>query len=100
MDALAKANDIRITRARKLNQLFDQPSRDGCFTAARWLEHPERWLEPTPVYRLLVKIRRVGPSKARTMLRHAQVDPFRRVGDLTDRQRRALVVELRCKEWR
>jgi hypothetical protein len=96
MDALTLANEIRFRRAdikRELLTLPDGPS--AARRAADLLMDPPDFLLGMDVAALIGSCRRFGPARVGRVLRMAQVSGLRKVRDLTERQRDALVATLR-----
>ena len=90
--ALAKANHARLAMSEVRLQLAA-----GAIAFAEAIEDPRT--EPLRAERLLCSVRGVGPVTARRVMRLAGVPCGKRVRDLTDRQRYALVFELAREAW-
>lgn len=88
--ALEKANDIRTKRAQLRREIAA-----GELWLPTLLESPPPWLLTESVSRLLVSIRGLGLTKVRRVMGAAKVGPYRQVGDLTKREREALLASLR-----
>lgn len=94
--ALAVANERRIRMAATLNQIRPLNPRAGREHAAAIIDNPDEHERVLPLYRLLAAIRWVGDDQIGRLLQRAGiVRPNKRLGDLTDRQRRALADALR-----
>jgi hypothetical protein len=96
MTALERANKVRLARSEVKRQL-----QDGSMSLDGALEHPA--VQTMPVGFLLEAQRGWGPAKVRRMLGRLRfyvppvvVSELRRVGDLTERERAAIVQA--CKE--
>jgi hypothetical protein len=90
MSALGIANDVRTRRAR-----FKRDLKAGRENALARLECPPEWIDTMRVFDLLLALPKVGRVKANAMLGAAKVSPSKRVGGLTDVQRRELANILR-----
>lgn len=86
MVALARANEIRLTRAQLKRDI-----RAGRASAAEIIAYPPPWAEGMPVIDLLLASHRIGRVKAERLMTRYRIGSARRVGALTDRQRQALV---------
>jgi len=91
MDALGRANKVRLARSEVKHQL-----RDGSLSVEEALEHPA--VQTMPVGLLLEAQQRWGAIKVRRALGRLRyrvppvvVSELRNVGDLTDRERAAIV---------
>ena len=87
--ALALANDVRRERA-ELRRALAQGSR----SAAQLLLDPPPAARGWPIGELLVSQRRWGRIKCRKFLARNQIGESKKVGDLTERQRRLLADQL------
>jgi hypothetical protein len=92
--ALSSANGIRRNR-RDLKDRLRQLGAPGADALATVLSQPPAWLASVYVWQLVLWVPRVGDSKAAAMLKASGIDPWRKVGKLTERQRTALALELR-----
>lgn len=96
LQSLRFANRIRQERAEAKRALRAQPSRDASLEAAA-----EHVLNPSPALRrmtardLILACHRSGRATAHRVLRHADVNGERRLGELTERERQALSEVLR-----
>jgi hypothetical protein len=98
MEALELANTTRIEMAAVCRDIAAATKRDGRNMAGELLASGDPRIEPMPIHRLLDAIPRVGYVKvAKTLQRAGVVAGSRRVRDLTDRQRTALVDMLLSK---
>ncbi len=91
----ARSAHVRQTRRRVKEEIAASPWRTSREWCAKLIEDAPEELRGMRVLALLTAVRRLGPVRAKRMLRAADVDPTRTVGELTLRQRRALVAELR-----
>ena len=87
--ALALANDVRRERA-ELRRALAQ----GSVSAAQLLLDPPPAARGWPIADLLVSQRRWGQIKCRKFLAKNQIGESKKVGDLTERQRRLLADQL------
>lgn len=88
--ALEQANASRFARARMKTALREQ----GYDLAAELLAAPPVWLETMRVENFLLSLPKLGPSKARRLMREHLVGQGKTVGGLSDRQRAVLVGDL------
>lgn len=96
LEALAKANEVRLRRAdmrRKIQNLPPATGREIVTTIIRW--PGDLWRTAT-VDRVLQLPHRTGPSFSRKMRRSKglTIGEKTRIGDLTDRQRAVLVAAI------
>lgn len=95
--ALAKANQHRLAQAAFKRSLEAMPATDAQERFALTLEAevvaPE--IAATHIFQLLRACPKVGEVKARTALRVVGVPEYKRLRDLTPRQRLALAVQVR-----
>lgn len=96
MQALQRAQRIRLARSALRSNIAPLTRIDGLNRVAGLLLYPPESIETLPIAELLCWARNVGRTQARGILRSA--DPIgmtigekRRVGDLSQRQRTALV---------
>ena len=95
MSALGTANGSRFARSELKRRLKACGRRDGALFLAEVLSHPPVWLRSAYVFQVVQWVPTVGDHKAARMLKMANVDPWRKVGRLTERQGVALVMEFR-----
>lgn len=88
--ALQEANRIRLGRAGLKREIQALPQRQGHDMAAAVLMAPPDFLLTALVVDVLCWPTRMGHVRAEKMLRSACVGVTRKVGDITDRQRRDL----------
>jgi len=89
MRALARANEVRVARARlKRRVAAGDPS------AAEVILAPPRFAEGWPLMQLLMSQRQWGRARARRFLANTGIDERKPLGSLTDRQRRQLAARL------
>lgn len=86
MEALLKANEIRVHMANERKRL-----KAGTTTLDDVLGDPR--CGSMYVAQALQAIPRFGPGKADRVMRRAGVSPSKRIGGLTDRQRTAIIAE-------
>ena len=92
MDALEKANIIRIMRAE-----LKRDVRAGRVSVHTYLLDPPPWLETMKVFELILSIPKYGRVKVNKIFQRYQISPSKTVGGLSDRQRALLVSVLRPK---
>lgn len=89
MRALARANEVRLARADLKRQLAS-----GHLSAADVLLEPPLAVLSWPVAKLLLSQPRWGQATCHKFLSRNEIGELRRVGALTDRQRRVLAAQL------
>jgi len=89
--SLQLATLVRARRGELRRSIESLPPRDGRRELAAWLTGPPDWLLTARTLETLSWPRYLGTRRARQLIRRAHVSEQRRVGDLTDTERRALV---------
>lgn len=97
MSALAKANRIRVARAKLMQRMEVLPSRESCSMAADLVADPPDVMLSMEVFDLLHRVKRVGPGVADGLLRAAGITANVQLGVLTSRKRAALEAALRYR---
>lgn len=93
--ALARANEIRVARAEERRRLKSLPYRESRRQAAELIvDPPELWRSATVGY-VPAMPARTGPETVRLWLRQAGLPVTKRLGEMTDRQRRILAGVIR-----
>jgi len=87
--ALEQANRIRYARAELKRRIAD-----GELTAAEVILDCPQEASSWTLRELLISQRRWGVTRCRKFLEQNQIGELRRLGDLTDRQRRLLATQL------
>ncbi len=96
LQALERANGIRLARAGLKRHLDRQPDQDAALReAARVILDAPAFVETMRVGELLCACHRVGPSIAGKIMGRAGLGQTLTIGRLTDRQRRELARLLR-----
>ena len=100
MLALERANEVKAVKAYWRKRVRAAPRRESILLAADLVEDTPGPLGSTMVWEVLGWVRRLGRTKpteviAERMLDEAGVSQFRKLGDLTPRQRSALAEVLR-----
>lgn len=90
MDALQRANDIRIKRARLKKKI-----KAGKVSPARIVAEPAPELHTMKLFDVLLATPKIGRVKANKIVQRARVSPSKTLGGLTDRQRGELLPQLR-----
>lgn len=85
-DALERANDVRLKRAKLKRDL-----RAGRIRASYIIANPPEWLETMKVMDLLMAVPRIGRVKVSKALKVVQISHAKTVGGLSHRQRQELV---------
>lgn len=94
-EALAKANAIRGRRAefkREIRFIGHRDLREAALMVAELIEDPPAWAASWRAQDLLLALPKWGEVKVKKVLRHAGVAEVKRIGGLSDRQRRELAV--------
>ena len=89
MDALARANQIRIKRAQLKRDL-----KAGRRSIHSVLLEPPEWVETAKVFDMLLAVPKYGRVKVNKILAHCRIAPSKTIGGLSDRQRSELVTLL------
>ena len=90
MDALGKANEIRIRRAQLKRDL-----KAGRASIHGLLLQPPEWIETAKVLDMLLAVPKYGRVKANKILNQCRISPSKTIGGLSERQRSELVTLLR-----
>lgn len=86
LEALARANEIRIQRSELKRSL-----RNGEERLEELITDPPEFLHSAKVAELLMSVPKVGPVRAAKILEQCRVSPSKTVIGLTPRQRRELL---------
>ena len=86
MDALARANQIRIQRAQLKRDL-----KAGRRSIHKLLLEPPEYVETAKVFDMLLAVPKYGRVKVNKILAHCRIAPSKTVGGLSERQRGELV---------
>ena len=86
---LQRANAVRMARVQLRNRV-----RAGEITVQDVLADVPTEARTMAIFELLTSQRRWGQARARKFLHRHQISELRHVGDLTDRQRRVLLVQV------
>ncbi len=86
MEALRRANDIRVRRARLKKDL-----KDGSVEIERILSDPPEYVSTAKVFDILMAVPKFGRVKASRFLNQCRISQAKTVGGLSDRQRAELV---------
>src|SRR5213592_4028446 len=86
MDALARANEIRVRRARLKKDL-----KDGHIQIEEILSNPPEYVETAKVFDMLMAVPKFGRVKAGRFLNQCRISQSKTVGGLSERQRAELV---------
>lgn len=84
LNALERANQIRTARAELKREI-----RHGARTLESLLDHPDT--ASMKVLAALLEVPKIGPTKARRIMKSAGCSPSKTFGGLTDRQREDLI---------
>jgi hypothetical protein len=90
MDALARANEIRIRRAQLKRDL-----KAGRLSIHALLNEPPEYVETAKVFDMLLAVPKYGRVKANKILASCRIAPSKTIGGLSERQRRELILLLR-----
>jgi hypothetical protein len=86
MEALKRANDIRVKRAKLKKDL-----KDGRVRIESILRSPPDYVETAKVFDILMAVPKFGRVKAARFLNQARISQAKTVGGLSERQRAELV---------
>jgi hypothetical protein len=86
MEALKRANDIRVRRAKLKKDL-----KDGRVRVQQILSNPPDFVETAKVFDILMAVPKFGRVKAARFLNQCRISQSKTVGGLSDRQRAELV---------
>src|ERR671922_517548 len=86
MEALKRANDIRVRRAKLKKDL-----KDGRVRIQTILSKPPDYVETAKVFDILMAVPKFGRVKAARFLNQCRISQSKTVGGLSDRQRAELV---------
>ena len=86
MDALKRANDVRVRRARLKKDL-----KDGNVQIEEILSNPPEYVETAKVFDMLMAVPKFGRVKAGRFLNQCRISQSKTVGGLSERQRAELV---------
>ena len=86
MEALKRANDIRVRRAQLKKDL-----KDGRAQIEDVLLDPPDWVETAKVFDMLMAVPKLGRVKAARLLNSCRISQSKTVGGLSERQRAELV---------
>ena len=86
MEALKRANDIRVRRARLKRDL-----KDGSVRIEAILANPPQYVETAKVFDILMAVPKFGRVKAARFLNQCRISQSKTVGGLSERQRTELV---------
>jgi hypothetical protein len=90
MDALARANQIRVKRAQLKRDL-----KSGRLSIHSLLLKPPEYVETAKVFDMLLAVPKYGRVKVNKILAHCRISPSKTIGGLSERQRSELVSLLR-----
>jgi S13-like H2TH domain len=86
MEALKRANDIRVRRAQLKKDL-----KDGRIQIEEVLRDPPEYVETAKVFDMLMAVPKFGRVKATRLLNQCRISQSKTVGGLSERQRTELV---------
>jgi hypothetical protein len=86
MDALARANQIRIKRAQLKRDL-----KAGRLSIHSLLLSPPEYVETAKVFDMLLAVPKYGRVKVNKILAHCRIAPSKTIGGLSERQRSELI---------
>ncbi|HTZ87962.1 MAG TPA: integration host factor, actinobacterial type [Solirubrobacteraceae bacterium] len=86
MDALARANQIRIKRAQLKRDL-----KAGRLSIHQLLLNPPEYVETAKVFDMLLAVPKYGRVKVNKILAHCRIAPSKTIGGLSERQRSELI---------
>jgi hypothetical protein len=86
MEALKRANDIRVRRAQLKKDL-----KDGSVQIEEVLRQPPTYVETAKVFDILMAVPKFGRVKAAKLLNQCRISQSKTVGGLSERQRGELI---------
>ncbi|HYQ10674.1 MAG TPA: integration host factor, actinobacterial type [Gaiellaceae bacterium] len=86
MDALKRANDVRVRRAKLKKDL-----KEGKVKIEQILGNPPEYVSTAKVIDILMAVPKFGRVKATRFLNTCKISPSKTVGGLSDRQRGELI---------
>src|SRR5918911_4158164 len=86
MEALRRANDIRVKRAKLKKNL-----KDGRVSIEQILREPPEYVSTAKVFDMLMAVPKFGRVKAARLLNQCRISQSKTVGGLSDRQRHELI---------
>jgi hypothetical protein len=86
MDALKRANDIRVRRAKLKKDL-----KDGRVKIEKILSSPPEYVSTAKVFDMLLAVPKFGRVKAARFLNQCRISQSKTVGGLSERQRSELI---------
>jgi hypothetical protein len=86
MEALKRANDIRVRRAKLKKHL-----KDGRVSIQEVLANPPEYVETAKVFDMLMAVPKFGRVKAARFLNQCRISQSKTVGGLSERQRAELI---------
>lgn len=86
MDALKRANDIRVRRAKLKKDL-----KDGRVKIEKILDNPPEYVSTAKVFDMLLAVPKFGRVKAARFLNQCRISQSKTMGGLSDRQRAELI---------
>ena len=86
MEALKRANDIRVRRAKLKKNL-----KDGAVQIEEILLDPPEYVSTAKVFDMLMAVPKFGRVKAARLLNHCRISQSKTVGGLSERQRAELI---------
>jgi hypothetical protein len=86
MEALKRANDIRVKRAKLKKDL-----KSGAVSIEQILGSPPEYVSTAKVFDMLMAVPKFGRVKSLRMLNQCRISQSKTVGGLSDRQRQELI---------
>jgi hypothetical protein len=86
MDALRRANEIRVRRAQLKRDL-----KAGAIRIEAILDDPPEYVATAKVFDMLLAVPKLGRVKASRFLNQCRISPAKTVGGLSERQRAELI---------
>ncbi|HWE82434.1 MAG TPA: integration host factor, actinobacterial type [Gaiellaceae bacterium] len=86
MEALKRANDIRVKRAQLKKDL-----KTGTVSIEQILREPPEFVSTAKVFDMLMAVPKFGRVKALRLLNQCRISQSKTVGGLSDRQRQELI---------
>jgi hypothetical protein len=86
MDALRRANDVRVKRAELKRSL-----KEGTIRFEEILRDPPEWVRTAKVFDMLMAVPKYGKVKANRFLTQCRISQSKTLGGLSERQRNELI---------
>lgn len=93
MDALQKANEVRIQRSQLKRDL-----RAGIVTSTEVVSNPPEWALTMKLFDVVIATPKVGRVKTNKLFHAVRISPSKTIGGLSERQRLEVVAQLQQQQ--